>query len=396
MGHYIRYISFIVVLVMMGLSKTTYSQNAASDSFLSFDHDENKITLKNGFVKYSMLPDSVKPKSPKDVELLNKGYNYINQKMYNEAISVFTTYLKTNPDDMNIQMQVAYLYDKTKKYNNAYNSFNYVANNSTDPVLTDRARVSAYYMRDLMVRNSPVSLDFYFYNYYDSYYTNYVANLLSHMNVRLTRGIYVGPYVDIFMDSKSTSENIINDRYFEIGGFSKFNITEWMNFELRLGYVREVDFKKNSFNFKPILAMGTRVGEATFYKDRKSSKTENFYFDIYAVGLYDYKFRNVFGMLQTKEVLRYLFGGYSYMEFYAKQEFSVDSKKLDYNNYVDIGAGIAYKPNMLNFPVLFVEAVNRSFIVGQNPDGTYDYFTDNMKTFFTVRVGFLINYTTKL
>jgi hypothetical protein len=392
--HYNRYISFIVVLVILGIANTAKTQNAASDAHLRLNHNENKISLKNGFINYSILPDSVRPKTPQEVELLNKGYNYINQNMYNEAITSFSTYLNSHPEDMQVQMQVAYLYDRTKKYEKAYNSFSYVANNSDDPVLSDKARVSAFYMRDLMVKNSPVTMDFYFYNYFDSYYSNYVANLLTHLNVRLTRGIWVGPYLETYLDSKSTPENILNDRFFEIGGFSKFQITDWMNFEFRMGYVREIDYKKNSFNFKPILAMGKRVGEATFYKDRKSNKTENFYFDVYAVGLYDHKFKNFFSMLQTKEVLRILFGGYSNMEFYAKQEFSIDSKQLDYNNYVDLGAGISFKPNIINFPVLFVEALSRNYIVGQGPDG--DYFSGDMKSLFTVRVGFLIYYTTKL
>ncbi len=138
--------------------------------------------------------------------------------------------------------------------------------------------------------------------------------------------------------------------------------------------------------------MGTRVGTATFYKDRKTNKTENFYFDIYSSGLYDYKFRNVFANLLTKEVLRYLFGGYSYFEFYLKQEVALDTKQLDYNNYIDLGAGIAFKPNITNFPVLFVEGLNRNFVVG--PTG--EYFTGDLKNIFTVRAGFLIYYNTKL
>lgn len=352
--------------------------------------DGKKLSLSNISSGGQVSKDTIR--TAKEIELLNKGYNYINQKQYNEAISVFKTYLITKPNDTKIHMQLGYLYDATKNYKNAYNSFSFVSDYSTDGEQVDRARVSAYYMRDLMIKNSPVSYDLYFYNFYDSYYENYVANLLTHINFRITKGIYAGPYLDTYLDSRSTPENIINDRYFDVGGFTKFNITDWMNFEVRIGYVREIDFKKNSLSFKPILSMGTRVGTATFYRDRKSKKSENFYFDIYSSGLYDYKFRNVFANLLTKEVLRYLFGGYSYFEFYLKQEVALDTKQLDYNNYIDLGAGLAYKPNIAHFPVFFVEGLNRNFVV--SPTG--EYFSGDLRNIFTVRAGFLIYYNTKL
>jgi hypothetical protein len=289
-------------------------------------------------------------------------------------------------------MQLGYLYDAVKKYSNSYRSFEYVADYSTNPDEVDKARTSMYFMRDLMIKNSVTSFDLYFYNFYDSYYQNYVANLLTHINIRVAKGIYMGPYLETYLDSKSKPDFILNDRFFDIGGFTKFNITDWMNFELRVGYVREIDKKVNSLSFKPILSMGTRLGQASFYKDRKTTKTENFYFDVYASGLYDYKFRNVFGNVLTKEVLRYLLGGYSYMEFYLKQEFALDTKKLDYNNYVDLGAGIAFKPNLYNFPVFFVEGLNRNFVIGS----TGEYFSGDLNNIFTVRAGFLIYFNTKL
>ena len=173
-----------------------------------------------------------------------------------------------------------------------------------------------------MIKNSPASLDLYFYNFYDSYYQNYVANLLTHINLKVAKGIYMGPYFETYLDSKSKSDFILNDRFVDIGAFTKFNITSWLNFEVRVGYVREIDFQKSSLSFKPILSMGTRFGQATFYKSRNTNKTTDFYFDVYASGLYDYKFRNVFGDVMTKEVLRFLTGGYSYFEFILKTRIS--------------------------------------------------------------------------
>jgi len=334
--------------------------------------------------------DTLYPSNSTD--LLNKGYDYIAKKQYSEAISVFKTYLITNPGDTKINMQLGYLYSETRSYENAYDRFSYVADYSSNPDEVDRARTSMWYMKELTIKNAKSSFELYFYNMYDSYYHNYVSNLLAHINFRLAKGIYVGPYVETYLDSKSSPENILNDRFFDIGGFTKFQLTDYMNFEVRIGYVREIDYKKNSLSFKPMLSLGTRLGTASFYKDRKSNRTENFYFDIYGVGLYDYKFRNVFAMLQLKEVLRYLTGGYSYLEFYTKQEASLDSKQLYYNNYLDLGAGIAFKPNMVSFPVFFVEAISRSYLVDENGN----WLNGNFKSIFQVRGGFLIYFNTKL
>ena len=388
----IKYVLYIRIVVILFVSVISVAEAQEKLNLNNIDTENNSsISLSKGFSSEVIIRDTI-PQN-ESYELLNKGYNYISSKQYNEAISVFNTYLKTNPNDTKIHMQLGYLYDATKKYANAYKSFSYVADYSTNPDEIDKARTSMFYMRDLMVKNAVTSVDLYFYNFYDSYYENYVANLLTHINVRVAKGIYMGPYLETYLDSKSKPDNIINDRFFDIGGFTKFNITDWMNFEFRIGYVREIDFKKNSLSYKPILSMGTRLGKASFYKDRKTTKTENFYFDVYASGLYDYKFRNVFGNVLTREVLRYLTGGYSYFEFYIKQEFAVDSQKKDYNNYVDLGAGLAFKPNVSNFPVFFVEGLNRNFLIGTD---TQEYFSGNLKNIFTVRAGFLIYYNAKL
>jgi len=333
----------------------------------------------------------------KNTELLNKGYNFINQKKYSDAIKSFNTYLIDNPNDTKIQMQLAYLYDKTGDYQNAYNKFNFVADNSNKSEEIDKARTSMWYMKDAIIKKAGTNFELYYYNFYDSYYQNYVGNLLTHLNFKLANGVYTGPYLETYLDSKSNKTNIINDRFFDIGAFLKFNIFDWMALEIRTGYVREIDFQKNSLSFKPILSMGTRFGNAPFYLDKNSVKTENFYFDIYSSGLYDYKFRNVFGTLLTKEVLRYMLGGYSFMEFYLKQEVAMDSKKIEYNNYADIGGGVSFKPNIAYFPTLFIEALSRNYIVGKNPDGSdAGYFNGTLKNIFQVRVGFLINYSVKL
>jgi hypothetical protein len=174
--------------------------------------------------------------------------------------------------------------------------------------------------------------------------------------------------------------------------FIRLNFTENIGLEIRTGYAHEIDLQKNSFVFKPILFMGTRLGEPPFYLSRKDFRTEYFYMDIYSAELYDSKFRNLFAQLQLKEVLRYMTGGYSYLEFYLCQQASADSRQLDYNNYGEFGIGMDFKPNMLNFPALFVEATNKIYIIG--PTG--QYFQGSLRNTFQFKAGFIINFNTRL
>ncbi|MCX6165612.1 MAG: hypothetical protein NTU73_12260 [Ignavibacteriae bacterium] len=80
------------------------------------------------------------------------------------------------------------------------------------------------------------------------------------------------------------------------------------------------------------------------------------------------------------------------MEFYLSQMALADSKQLDYNNYLEVGSGITFKPNIINFPVLFLEATNKTFFIG--PEGSY--FKGSLKNTFQVKAGLLINLKTLL
>jgi hypothetical protein len=110
------------------------------------------------------------------------------------------------------------------------------------------------------------------------------------------------------------------------------------------------------------------------------------------MGLYDYKFRNLFGLLLSKEVYRAMTGGYSYFEFYLTQLILADSRRLDYNNYGEIGIGVNFKPDLAKFPVIFLEATNKTFLIG--PGG--QFLQGTLRNTFQIKAGFLLNFNTKL
>lgn len=323
---------------------------------------------------------------------LNEAYNALNSGNTSKAIQIFEAYTKNHPDDTKIFLQLAYIYDKEKKYDKSIYYFDYVAANSNNQEEVDKAKQSGIILRQMKAYNAFRSLSIYFYNAYDSYYDNYVSNLLGHLNFKMSKYVYYGFYGDVYLDARSKRENILNDRYVEGGGFMKFNFSDNIALELRLGYYRQLDADKSGVNFKPILSMGTMFGEAPIYLGRRNLRTEYFYFDIYSTELYDSKYKNLFAQLQMREVLRYMTGGYSYLEFYLKQMAQADSRQLDYNNYGEISIGMSFKPNLVNFPALFVEGTNRIIFIGKEGK----YFSGDLKSIFQLKAGFIINFNLAL
>ena len=317
-------------------------------------------------------------------EDLNQAYALLNNGELTKAAKIFRQYAKENPKKTNIHLQLAYIYDKQKKYKTSLKYFEYVERTSKDYDEIDESRKAIYYLKQMIPYLSPAAFDVYFYNYYDTFQENYISNLVGHLNYRVAKGLYTGLYTDIYLDSRSKPDNIYNDRFVEVGGFWKYLPIDYIVFEIRAGYVREIDFKKNSFNFKPMLSAGYRFGSPAFYAGRKTSKREFIFMDIYGTGLYDYKFRNFFGQVYLKETLRYLTGGYSNIEFYLGQFAQGDSKQLNYNNYTEISAGVSFKPNLINFPSIFVEATNKF------------YFLENREDTFQIKAGFQLIFNTSL
>lgn len=327
-----------------------------------------------------------------DDEELNKGYLLMNKGETEAAILVFEKYKSQHPTDFRISSQLGYLYSSLKDYKKAINEFSYVYSGSKNMEEIDNSAQSMFYLKDLQINSSSRSLNIYFHNLYDSYQDNYISNFVGHVNFKLWKNAFTGPYADVYMDARSNSNRIFNDRYVEAGGFFRYRFAEFIGFELRTGFVNEIDYKKTSFNYKPILYLGTRVGNPLEYLDHKNKKSTYVYLDVYSSGLYDYKFRNVFGQVLFKEVFRKLTGSFSYVELYLSQNILADSKQLDYNNYFEFAGGLTFKPNIMNFPVLFLEATNKTYFVGREGK----YFRGPMKNTFQIKAGFLLNIKTLL
>jgi hypothetical protein len=227
-------------------------------------------------------------------------------------------------------------------------------------------------MKEKVIADAKKSLEFNTQSYYDSHQDNYIASLTGYYNYRINKQFYAGAYLDIYTDSRSSPELIYNDRYIEVGLFIRFIILKGLNFESRIGYVREFDFDKSSINVSPRLTYGIRFGESQSYIGSNPESRSSIFMDLYSSLSYDYKFKNTFFQVGLQEVWRNNLAGYSFIDAYLLQYLTIDSRKLDYNNLVEVGPGVRYKPNLQYFPLIFVEWTYKHYlpIWGNHKTGT--------------------------
>ena len=319
---------------------------------------------------------------------LDSAYSLLNAGEEYDAIRLFEEYSYSNPSDTKVQLQLGYLYSERKNITKAKQYFESVKKNTVSSDEREKATTSLNFLNDYRGKVSPSSVDIYFHNFYDANQENYISNFIGKYQYNLFKNFNTGVYGDVYLDSRSRPGLIYNDRYAEVGGFFRYNFFPSLSFEFRAGYVRLIDREESKFNFKPILSFSDKFGHFPEYK-KSGVKSQNFYLDTYAATLYDHKYENFFGQAQLREVLRYMTGGYSFFEVYLKQNIQGDSKQIDYNNYGELGGGIAYTPNMKNFPTLFAEAVNRFYFVRS----TTGLFPESA---FQFRLGFILTYNSPL
>jgi hypothetical protein len=315
---------------------------------------------------------------------LDSGYYFLKQGNRNLASKIFENHLKENPKDNKIHLQLGYLYYDQGKLSKSLRHFEYVGRHSTDASDVEKSRSASFVIRDELAGVAKSSLDLYFYNFYDSYQDNYIANIVGHYNFKIAPQFYMGFYLDVYTDTRSKPELIYNDRFVELGGFFRYNFLKNLFLEFRIGYTREIDLDTSRINLKPMLVYFNRLGEAKVYTGKSSSSKTSLYLDMYYAAMYDYKFKNAFLQTAFQEVLRFGTGGYSYIESYLVQYAQFDSRKLDYNNYAEVGTGVRFHPNIIYFPRFFVEPTYKVYFYGER------------KNSFQLKAGFEFIYRTPL
>jgi hypothetical protein len=133
-----------------------------------------------------------------------------------------------------------------------------------------------------------------------------------------------------------------------------------------------------------LIVFFNRFGNAPIYKKSSSGSKTSFYFDMYYAAMYDLKYKNSFLQGSFQEVLRYATGGYSYIESYLLQTGQFDSRQLSYNNYIEVGTGLRFKPDLAYFPLFFIEPTYKVYMFGET------------KNSFQIKTGFQFIYRTIL
>ncbi len=223
-------------------------------------------------------------------------------------------------------------------------------------------------------------IDIYFHNFWDTYQENYIANFIGHLHFGIGPNFFTGPYIDVYADSKSSKTLIYNDRFVEVGLFLRYYFVKNLYFEGRIGYTRQIDLDSNKINFKPMLVYFYRFGEPVWKRTKSTDPKTSFYLDIYYAAMYDYKYKNAFLQGILTQALRISMKGYSYFENYLFESGQFDGRKVDYNNYFEIGTGVRFKPNMPVGPVIFVEPTYKV------------YFFGDKKNSFQLKAGFILNF----
>lgn len=294
---------------------------------------------------------------------LDSAYHLLGRKDVKGAIPLFEAHIKQYPEDTQIWMQLAFIYDEQGNYPKSYQYFRYVSLNSKDVKEKEEAENSAEVIKGKINANSKRSIELGVTSYYDSYQQNYITSLQAYYKFRLSNEVFVGPYLDMYTDSRSSPANIYNDRYIELGLFLRFYAIPELYFELRTGYVHEFDIDTSKISVSPRVVFGYRFGSGLDYITANPKKKTGLFMDVYSVASFETKYNNGFLQVGLNEVFRNNIKGYSYLDFYTLQYLTIDSRRLDYNNDLEVGLGIKYKPNLIYFPVFFIEPTYKFYLI---------------------------------
>lgn len=294
---------------------------------------------------------------------LDSAFKLLEKNDVKNAIPLFEAHKTMYPGDTRVWLQLAYIYDEQGQYSKSYQYFNYVAKNSKDAIEKEQAEGSAIVMKDKLNSSSKRSIDVNINSFYDTYQKNYITGLNIYYKFKINKDVYVGPYLEVYTDSKSAPGLIYNDRYLELGLFGRFYAIPQLYFEIRSGYVRQFDIDSSKLNVSPRMAFGWRFGSGPEYVTAKTKKKANFFLDFFTMLSYETKYQNGFSQSSLNEVFRYNIKGFSYVDLYLMQNLTLDSRRLDYNNNVNVGGGLRYKPNLEYFPYFYVQPSYKYYLI---------------------------------
>lgn len=326
------------------------------------------------------------------------GYLLLNKKQLKEALQHFLIVQALTPDDYNIKMQIAYLYNQLGENRKAYYQFEAVTKTS-DSKLFAKAQQSMINLAGVQTRflPSPFFADIYFAPYYMYRFRDTIFP--GQFRIGMQWGqynqfqIYGITYYN--QDSRSSgglAPAIYNDNSVTYSGGIRYQPFHTIPI---FGYVE----LGKAYNLLPVVGspwMNDFRGGFTGYQNWGATPeyAEKLIFPFHFVcdmyGNYAYYSRynqDWIGQLRLRPGLRIFEYGNSSVDLYLKLEGFWDTKHFFYNNIIDYGPGIAFVPNNRLNLAFRVEFVRGQYLPVNSPDpnpyGTF--YTNklfNLETYF--------------
>ncbi len=306
------------------------------------------------------------------------GYILIELKRKPEAIAAFRRSLARDPKQEVIEMQIAFLLDETNRKGEAYRTFRRVARKTRDDA---RFRTACKATNVLGFAATKVLPEPWFGEFYMA--PEWRPNLKTGIfpfEMRLGATVLREPRVELYgslrinYDSRSTVTPLGPQIFFDNAIIPAFGVRAYPLPKIPLSFFAEIGAGYDLIDRgRSRWRTDFRVGAAYFKEWNMTSACPRgvtfpfrFVADLYADANFFTRFDdNFIATVRARPGIRVMETAFSNIDLYVLVFGSVDSDRLDFNNVIELGPGVAFTPRTdLNLR-LRVEGVYRMFINGE-------------------------------
>jgi hypothetical protein len=304
---------------------------------------------------------------PKDhiFALKEVGFDAIAKGNINDAICYFSkAYEKTK--DPALALQLAYLYDGTRDKRDSYRYFN-LARKSLDKNISHTAEnaMTSLAGQQTKALREPYFSEIYFNPFTESRFGLTVRPFNSRLGLEQANDFQTKEYVFFRRTQDNRSRNLgeLSQLYEDnvqitgVGGqFTPFKRIPLVGF-LELGTAYDIVYQ-NRKRWR-----GDARAGAMYYREFGTRPqffdaptfSVNYYSDLYADLTYFSRYNNnVIGLIRTRQGIRLFQYHASMLNIYVTGRVAFDTKREFYNNFAEVGPGIAFVPsNRFNFQLRF-------------------------------------------
>ena len=330
-----------------------------------------------------------------------KGYEALAQGQRIMAIDYFTkAYAQThNPS---LAMQLGYLYDGLNDKPRAYSYFQQ-ATKSRDPVLKLNAENALTHLAGMQTKAMPIPYfgEVFFNPFTQTRFGLTVRPLVARVGIEQANRFKTKEYVFFRRTDDNRSENLgqisqIYEDDVEITGMG-VQVTPFPNFQPLIGFFEAGiaydlvyrDRDRWRQDFRGGLMYYQDFGKKPAYYDRLTV-SNCYYSNWYADATYFSRYNNnVIGGIRTQQGIRLLQYHSSMLNLYVVGRALGDTQHVFYNNYAEVGPGIAFVPsNRFNLQLRFEHVKGVYLPASSIPANPYSkhYTNNSLQLLFYVKI----------